>query len=201
MLIAIVVTLFHREIVTFEAIAIRLDLLIGGITFTGSAIACAKLQELMPGWPIVFPGLKLLNPRRWSASVAIVIGANDIVNSAALDEPASPIYGMPIIRSDLAARLIIMKRSMASGFSGIENDLFCREKSYMLFGDAKATITALERRDQGGVGSGGIDGAAALSSASPVRERSAPWCSRERTCFWPLQGRYGCRMMPRTEFL
>jgi H+-translocating NAD(P) transhydrogenase subunit beta len=77
------------------------------------------------------------------ADIAIVIGANDIVNPAALDEPASPIYGMPIIRADTAQRTIVMKRSMASGFAGIENDLFYREKTYMLFGDAKQTLASL----------------------------------------------------------
>jgi len=77
------------------------------------------------------------------ADLAIVIGANDIVNPAAMEDPGSPIFGMPIIRADTAKRTIILKRSMASGFAGIENDLFYRENSYMLFGDAKKTLEGL----------------------------------------------------------
>jgi NAD(P) transhydrogenase subunit beta len=77
------------------------------------------------------------------ADIAIVIGANDIVNPAALEDPGSPIFGMPILRADTAQRTIIMKRSMASGFAGIENDLFYRDRSYMLFGDAKETLSKL----------------------------------------------------------
>ncbi|CAN5756728.1 NAD(P)(+) transhydrogenase (Re/Si-specific) subunit beta [soil metagenome] len=77
------------------------------------------------------------------ADLAIVIGANDIVNPAAMEDPGSPIFGMPIIRSDTARRTIILKRSMASGFAGIENDLFYRDNSYMLFGDAKKTLEGL----------------------------------------------------------
>ncbi len=77
------------------------------------------------------------------ADLAIVIGANDIVNPAALEDPGSPIHGMPIIRADTAQRTIVLKRSMGSGFAGIENDLFYRERTYMLFGDAKATLTGL----------------------------------------------------------
>jgi NAD(P) transhydrogenase subunit beta len=77
------------------------------------------------------------------AEVAVVVGANDIVNPAALEAPGSPIYGMPIIRADLAQRVIVMKRSMASGFAGIENDLFYRDNTAMLFGDARKTLDAL----------------------------------------------------------
>ncbi len=77
------------------------------------------------------------------ADVALVIGANDIVNPAALEEPASPIYGMPIIRVDSARACVVLKRSMASGFAGIENDLFYRENARMLFGDARASLAAL----------------------------------------------------------
>jgi len=77
------------------------------------------------------------------ADIAIVVGANDIVNPAALEDPGSPIFGMPIIRADTAQRTIVMKRSMASGFAGIENDLFYRDRTYMLFGDAKNTLGGL----------------------------------------------------------
>ena len=77
------------------------------------------------------------------ADMAIVIGANDIVNPAALEDPGSPIFGMPIVRADTAQRTIVMKRSMASGFAGIENDLFYRDNTFMLFGDAKQTLGGL----------------------------------------------------------
>ncbi|MEX2571827.1 MAG: NAD(P)(+) transhydrogenase (Re/Si-specific) subunit beta [Gemmatimonadota bacterium] len=88
------------------------------------------------------------------ADLAIVVGANDIVNPAALEDPGSPIYGMPIVRADAAQRVIVLKRSMASGFAGIENDLFFRDNTYMLFGDAKQTMTALigEIKQEVGVG-------------------------------------------------
>jgi H+-translocating NAD(P) transhydrogenase subunit beta len=88
------------------------------------------------------------------ADIAIVVGANDIVNPAALDDPSSPIYGMPIIRADTAQRTIVMKRSMASGFAGIENDLFYRDNTYMLFGDAKKTLGALVAEIKQEVGAG-----------------------------------------------
>ena len=88
------------------------------------------------------------------ADLAIVIGANDIVNPAALEDAGSPIYGMPIIRAETAQRTIVMKRSMGSGFAGIENDLFYRENTYMLFGDAKTTLTGLvtEMKEELGAG-------------------------------------------------
>jgi NAD(P) transhydrogenase subunit beta len=79
------------------------------------------------------------------ADTVIVLGANDIVNPAAMDEPSSPIFGMPIIRADQAPHVVVMKRSMASGFAGIENDLFYRQNTSMLFGDAKATLSDLVR--------------------------------------------------------
>ncbi len=88
------------------------------------------------------------------ADVALVIGANDIVNPAALDEPSSPIFGMPIIRADSARRSVVMKRSMASGFAGIENDLFFRENNNMLFGDAKASLGTLISEIKQEVGAG-----------------------------------------------
>lgn len=78
-----------------------------------------------------------------STDVVIVVGANDVVNPAALSDKSSPIYGMPIIEAEKAANVIIMKRSMGKGYAGIENALFFRPKSRMLFGDAKATLQKL----------------------------------------------------------
>jgi NAD(P) transhydrogenase subunit beta len=75
--------------------------------------------------------------------IAMVIGANDTVNPAALDDPGSPIFGMPIVRADLARKVFVLKRSMASGFAGIENELFFRPNTNMLFGDAKASLNSL----------------------------------------------------------
>jgi NAD(P) transhydrogenase subunit beta len=75
--------------------------------------------------------------------VALVIGANDVTNPAARTDPSSPLYGMPILNVDQARSAIVIKRSMASGFAGIDNELYYREKTAMLFGDAKQMLTAL----------------------------------------------------------
>ncbi|HXG67823.1 MAG TPA: NAD(P)(+) transhydrogenase (Re/Si-specific) subunit beta, partial [Blastocatellia bacterium] len=83
------------------------------------------------------------NARMPTVDVAIVIGANDVVNPAAREDKSSPIYGMPIINVDHAKTVFVLKRSMASGFAGIENPLFYFDNTRMLFGDAKATVQAL----------------------------------------------------------
>ncbi|CAN5768402.1 NAD(P)(+) transhydrogenase (Re/Si-specific) subunit beta [soil metagenome] len=84
-----------------------------------------------------------INDRFEEADVALVIGANDVVNPAARTDPGSPIYGMPILNADKAKRVIVLKRSMATGFAGIENDLFYAENSSLLFGDAKDSLQKL----------------------------------------------------------
>jgi len=86
-----------------------------------------------------------INPRIDSFDVAIVIGANDVVNPAAREMEDSPIYGMPIVDVDKARTVFVLKRSMASGFAGVDNPLFFGENTRMLFGDAKDSISKLIR--------------------------------------------------------
>jgi NAD(P) transhydrogenase subunit beta len=86
-----------------------------------------------------------INPRMENVDVAIVIGANDVVNPAARENEGSPIYGMPVINVDQARTVFVLKRSMASGFAGIENPLFYKDNTRMLFGDAKESIGGLIR--------------------------------------------------------
>ncbi|MBU0480626.1 MAG: NAD(P)(+) transhydrogenase (Re/Si-specific) subunit beta [Proteobacteria bacterium] len=84
-----------------------------------------------------------INPKMDTIDVCVVIGANDVVNPAALNDEGSPIYGMPIIETHRAKTVIVLKRSMNPGFAGIQNALFFGENSRMYFGDAKASIQAL----------------------------------------------------------
>ena len=84
-----------------------------------------------------------INPRIENIDVAVVIGANDVVNPASREDDASPIYGMPIINVDRARTVFVLKRSMASGFAGVDNPLFFGSNTRMLFGDAKESISGI----------------------------------------------------------
>ena len=93
-----------------------------------------------------------INTEMPQADVALVIGANDTVNPAARHDKSSPIYGMPIIDADKAKTCFAIKRSMNPGFAGIENELYYADRTYMLFGDAKAVIGGLVRALSGSSG-------------------------------------------------
>jgi len=84
-----------------------------------------------------------INPEMVHVDVAVVIGANDVVNPASLRDPSSPIYGMPIIRAHEAKNIIVIKRGMGKGYAAIENQLFYEEKTRMLFGHAKEVLQKL----------------------------------------------------------
>lgn len=83
------------------------------------------------------------NDQMGSTNVILILGANDVVNPAAKEDPSSPIYGMPILEVEKAEHVIVNKRSMKPGYAGIENELFFRPKSSMLFGDAKKVLQSL----------------------------------------------------------
>ncbi len=104
------------------------------------------MNVLLAEADVPYPKLKEMediNPQLPNTDVVIVIGANDVVNPAAETDTTSPIYGMPIIKANTAKNIIVMKRSMAKGYAGIENELFYDSKTRMLFGDAKATLEKL----------------------------------------------------------
>ncbi|MDN5558908.1 MAG: NAD(P)(+) transhydrogenase (Re/Si-specific) subunit beta [Ruaniaceae bacterium] len=84
-----------------------------------------------------------LNPQMPSTDIVMVVGANDVVNPAAREDPQSSIYGMPIIDADYAGQVFFLKRSMRPGFAGIENELLFNEKTQLLFGDAKDSLSAV----------------------------------------------------------
>ncbi len=87
-----------------------------------------------------------INPRIEGFDVAIVIGANDVVNPAAREMKGSPIYGMPVINADLAKNVFVLKRGMAAGFAGVDNPLFFKPNCRMIFGDAKETLNNIIRQ-------------------------------------------------------
>jgi proton-translocating NAD(P)+ transhydrogenase subunit beta len=90
-----------------------------------------------------------INPELPRTDVAVVIGANDVTNPAAKDDPESPIAGMPIIEVDQAREVIVIKRSLSPGFAGIDNDLFYKENTSMLFSDAKGAATHIATEVEG----------------------------------------------------
>jgi len=81
-----------------------------------------------------------INPEMPQVDVVLVLGANDVVNPAAKNNPKSPIHGMPIIEADRAKTVLAVKRSMKPGFAGIDNELYTMDKTLMVFGDAKAVV-------------------------------------------------------------
>jgi NAD(P) transhydrogenase subunit beta len=87
--------------------------------------------------------MSAINPAMPQVDVAIVIGANDVVNPAAVSDKSSPIYGMPIINAHEARTVICLKRGKGAGFSGLENRLFLLPNARMLYGDAKSTLQAV----------------------------------------------------------
>ena len=86
-----------------------------------------------------------INPLFAETDVAVILGANDVVNPAARDEPGSPIYGMPILEVDKSQVVVVIKRSLSPGFAGIPNLLFARDNTLMLFSDAKVAMQDLSR--------------------------------------------------------
>jgi NAD(P) transhydrogenase subunit beta len=87
--------------------------------------------------------LEQINPEFPATDVAVIIGANDVVNPDARDNPQSPIAGMPILEVDRAHSVIVLKRGKGKGFAGIENPLFFKPNTGMLYGDAKSSLTKL----------------------------------------------------------
>jgi H+-translocating NAD(P) transhydrogenase subunit beta len=100
------------------------------------------LAEANVPYPLLYD-MEDINPQFEETDVALVIGANDVVNPAARSNETSPIYGMPILEVDRAKHAIVIKRGMSTGFAGIDNDLFYKDKTMMLFGSAKDVVTQL----------------------------------------------------------
>jgi NAD(P) transhydrogenase subunit beta len=100
------------------------------------------LAEANVPYPQLFD-MEDINPEFPRTDVALIIGANDVTNPAAREDPDSPLYGMPILNVDQAANVVVLKRSMSPGFAGIDNDLFYRGNTAMLFGDAKSSVERL----------------------------------------------------------
>jgi NAD(P) transhydrogenase subunit beta len=93
-----------------------------------------------------------INPEMPQVDVVLVLGANDVVNPAAKNNPKSPIHGMPIIEADRAKTVLAVKRSMKPGFAGIDNELYTMDKTLMVFGDAKAVVSDMAKTLSGDSG-------------------------------------------------
>ena len=100
------------------------------------------LAEANLPYDIVFE-MEEINPEFGETDVVLVVGANDIVNPGALDDTSSPIYGMPVLEVWKASTVVVLKRSMATGYSGVDNPLYYRENTFMLFGDAKESLSKI----------------------------------------------------------
>jgi len=108
------------------------------------------LAEAKVPYDIVFE-MDEINDEFPDIDVSVVIGANDIVNPSALQDPHSPIAGMPVLECWKSGTTIVLKRSMASGYAGVENPLFVHENTRMLFGDAKVSLEAVLQALRSGV--------------------------------------------------
>src|SRR5512139_4052654 len=93
-----------------------------------------------------------INPDMFQCDVALVVGENDVVNPAARYDKSTPIFGMPIIDADKARTVFAIKRSKNPGFAGIDNELYFQDRTFMLFGDAKAVVGDLVKQLSGGSG-------------------------------------------------
>src|SRR5437870_9654605 len=91
----------------------------------------------------LFRSMEAINPYFPEADIALVVGANDVTNPAAKNNKSSPLYGMPILEVDRAKSIIVLKRSLRPGFSGVDNELYYDPKCMMLFGDAKESLNSL----------------------------------------------------------
>jgi NAD(P) transhydrogenase subunit beta len=132
----------HELADTLEAKGIQVDYAIHPV----AGRMPGHMNVLLAEANVPYPALKEMdeiNPQFPQTDVALVIGANDVVNPAARNEPGSPIYGMPVLNVDQAKQVVVMKRSMATGFAGIDNPLFVEPQTVMYFGDAKDSVLKL----------------------------------------------------------